>query len=96
MKTEQEKNEYRKARELEIEERAVKKASQLLGITEEKFAWIQKDVDIRKSVYERTGITFTKTPDFAITDGTEKHAHQLLLIEANEPGGGVTSRFRYW
>ncbi|MHA7229493.1 hypothetical protein ACVT98_09755 [Vibrio campbellii] len=89
MKTEKEKNEYRKARELEIEKRAVKKASHLLGIPEEKFVWIQQETETRKAVYERVGITFTKTPDFAITDGTERHANQLLLVEANEPGGGL-------
>jgi hypothetical protein len=86
---EKEKQQYKKNRELEIESIALKKAAKILGIDESLFVWLQQDNVARKALYNKVGITFSKTPDFAITNGSEKQANQLLLVEVNEPTGGL-------
>ncbi|WP_139137885.1 hypothetical protein [Vibrio parahaemolyticus] len=85
----EEKEQYKNQRESEIEATALSKASKLLGIDLERFLPIQQDDMLRKETYDRVGITFGKTPDFAISDDSETEAGSLMLVEVNEPGGGL-------
>ena len=85
----EEKEQYKNQRESDIEATARSKASKLLGIDFERFLPIQQDDVLRKETYDRVGITFGKTPDFAISDGSETEAGSLMLVEVNEPGGGL-------
>lgn len=87
--TREEREKYKIQREHEIEAIALVKAARLLGIEESLFILVQQDNEARKALYDKVDITFGKTPDFAITDGSEKYANQLLLVEVNEPGGGL-------
>ncbi len=87
--TKEEKEQYKNQRESEIETIARTKASKLLGIDSDCFLCIQQDDLVRKETYDRVGITFGKTPDFAISDGSETVAGTLMLVEVNEPGGGL-------
>ncbi|OEE67084.1 hypothetical protein A1OO_15100 [Enterovibrio norvegicus FF-33] len=87
--TKEEKEQYKQQRESEIESIALTKASKILGIDPSFFLLIQQDKPVRASAYARVGITFGKTPDFAISDGSESEAGSLMLVEVNEPGGGL-------
>ncbi|WP_305459364.1 hypothetical protein [Photobacterium leiognathi] len=80
--------EYKLLREEEIEQLAKQKLIAQLSLSENQVIPVQQDKQVRDLLYSKLGITTKKTPDFAISDGTEKSPSDLMLVEISEPTGG--------